>query len=236
LSTDMAAIAHRLDALEASLVKSGALIPADLEHFLRSLRGDAGGPVQPTNDKAGEASRPSTIKADARPTAVGKDAPRADQDPDSDTEGAALTLEHLAFGRSKMDGSHAIPHFAHGRISTVSKTAPNNSYHLARAGDSPSSKGYPAEGMWTSPSGPRHGSGPIMTEAKRRGSALGVSEEERAKRIDELLDLVGPTDVFDMVWRKTDLAMRALTKLLPSRERGELLVKTVSRIMLDVSV
>jgi hypothetical protein len=66
---------------------------------------------------------------------------------------------------------------------------------------------------------------------QRKGSRSFVetlTPEERAMRIDALLDLIGPMDVFDLFYRRTDVAMRALTKVLPSRERGELLVKAVS--------
>jgi hypothetical protein len=48
-------------------------------------------------------------------------------------------------------------------------------------------------------------------------------------RIDALLDLIGPTDVFDLFYRRTEVALRALTKVLPTRERGEMLVKAVSQ-------
>lgn len=63
-------------------------------------------------------------------------------------------------------------------------------------------------------------------QPQRYGAEL--SDEERRIRIDALLDLIGPTDVFDMFYRKTDVAMIATTKVLPSREKGEILVRTVS--------
>ena len=62
-----------------------------------------------------------------------------------------------------------------------------------------------------------------------------LSPEEKGKKMDELLDLIGPTEVFDLFYRKTDLAMRALTRVLPSRERGELVVRAVSVLCMDPS-
>lgn len=59
-----------------------------------------------------------------------------------------------------------------------------------------------------------------------------LSPAERGARIEALLDLLGPTDVFDLFYRRTDVALRALTRVLPSRERGELLVNAVSWIPL----
>jgi hypothetical protein len=47
-------------------------------------------------------------------------------------------------------------------------------------------------------------------------------------RIDALLDLIGPTDVFQLFYRQSDVGLRALTKMLPGTDRGELLVKNVS--------
>jgi hypothetical protein len=53
--------------------------------------------------------------------------------------------------------------------------------------------------------------------------------EERDKRIAELVDLLGPTDIFDLFYKKTDVALVAIAKVFPSRQRGELLVRAVSR-------
>jgi hypothetical protein len=43
-----------------------------------------------------------------------------------------------------------------------------------------------------------------------------------------LLEVLGPTDVFDMLYRQTDVVLHALTKVLPTRERGEILVRALS--------
>lgn len=218
---DLAQVAHRLDALEAALVKTGALLPADLEHFLRTMR-------------AGEYGLEGHLDGERRVKMEHPGPTTADQETVDDTEGAALTLEHLAFGRSRVEGSHSIPHFGSRVTSSVSRSAPNNNYHLARsslshgAGVSPSGSGSPNEH--------RKPSGPAETLGSARASIPGgksyaetLTPEERAMRIDALLDLIGPTDVFDLFYRRTEVALRALTKVLPTKERGEMLVKAVSR-------
>ncbi|WVQ80090.1 hypothetical protein IAT38_002191 [Cryptococcus sp. DSM 104549] len=207
-TADLTVVTHRLDALEAALLHSGALRRADLEHFLKSLQeSDAGA---------------SSVRRYNKPTQVPL-ALREEQAVD-DTEGAALTLEHLAFGRSRADGSHAIPHFA-SRLSSVSKPAPNNDYHLARSltlHQSP--PGGPGGDPGSSGSG-RKSSMNISTPEVRGGEKRpNLSPEERQAKVEALMDLLGPTDIFDIFFKKTDLAIVALTRLLPSRQRGELLV------------
>nr|XP_019008195.1 nuclear protein [Kwoniella pini CBS 10737]OCF46976.1 nuclear protein [Kwoniella pini CBS 10737] len=192
-TSELAALAHRLDALEASLVKNGALRPTDLDHFLNILReGEGGGPQQAL----------------------------AEEETVDDTEGAALTLEHLAFGRSRADGSHSMPHFG-SRLSSVSRPAPNNDYHLAKS-IVPQQIAGPQTSGALSPSMMSH-SNVTSDGPKYEGSRLSL--EERAQKIDQLLELLGPTDIFDLLYRKTDVAIVALTRLLPSRQRGEVLVK-----------
>jgi hypothetical protein len=55
-----------------------------------------------------------------------------------------------------------------------------------------------------------------------------MTHEERRRRVEELVDLLGPTDIFDMFHRKTDVGLVAIAKVLPTKERGELLVGAVS--------
>lgn len=148
--------------------------------------------------------------------------PLTEEETVDDTEGAALTLEHLAFGRSRVDGGHSLPHFGARYPSTVGRSAPNHSYHLAKSANNHS----PAVGMMISPGAHdvtiRHG-------GKSSGAKSSpLSNEERNKYAEQLLDLLGPMDVFDMFYRKTEVMVRAVTKVLPSKERGEILVKAVS--------
>nr|ODN88678.1 nuclear protein [Cryptococcus depauperatus CBS 7841] len=196
-ASDIAIVNHRLDALEASLLKSGALRKADFDYFLKS-----------------RSESDSTAAAALRRKA------KHDDNVVDDTEGAALTLEHLAFGRSRADGSHAIPHFA-ARLSSVSRPAPNNDYHLAKSSFPiyPSSPGYnPGSASSTG-----HKMDTNLSTPEEKGKPI-LSQEERQQKIEQLLDILGPLGVFDLFFRKTDLAMVALTKLLPFRQRGELLV------------
>nr|XP_018265162.1 nuclear protein [Kwoniella dejecticola CBS 10117]OBR87320.1 nuclear protein [Kwoniella dejecticola CBS 10117] len=214
-TSELAALAHRLDALEASLVKNGALRPSDLDHFLNILReGEGGSSLPPVSAKRSN-SKPV-------PATGGPQQALAEEETVDDTEGAALTLEHLAFGRSRADGSHSMPHFG-SRLSSVSRPAPNNDYHLAK---SIVPQQIPSGAFGSGPHGALSPS--IATpDAARYGEVSGakLSLEERAQKIDQLLELLGPTDIFDLFYRKTDVAIIALTRLLPSRQRGEVLVK-----------
>lgn len=216
-TSDLAALAHRLDALESSLIKSGALLPADLERYLKGTREQMAS-FQPT----------PTYGA---PTLPEKGPPLAEEETVDDTEGAALTLEHLAFGRSRVDGGHALPHFAMRYPSTVGRSAPNHDYHLAKTSSNQSPLGSSGTGI--SPGGVVHGGPGLGQDVTLKSSPLGIgqsnlSREERAKKIDKLLEVLGPTDVFDMLYRQTDVVLHALTKVLPTRERGEILVRAVS--------
>lgn len=227
-ATDLANLAHRLNALEASLVKTGALIPSDLEFYLTGMRSRLAD-FSSASDARPSDSKTARNVSSGVPTGVSES-----EEAVSDTEGAALTLEHLAFGRSRVDGSHSMPHFGARLPSTVGKPAPNNNYHLAKAtgpvGASPGSAGLYQDHSRKSSLGVADGKGLMDTKPERGESVYldTMTEEERLTRINALLDLLGPTDVFDMLYKKTDVAMAALTKVLPTRERGELLIKTVS--------
>ncbi|KAK8847674.1 hypothetical protein IAR55_005533 [Kwoniella newhampshirensis] len=214
-TSELAVIAHRLDALEASLLKSGALRPADLDHFLKTLRD-------------GDLAAPSTSlsRSKSKPTHSPSSHPYPEGETVDDTEGAALTLEHLAFGRSRVDGSHSLAHFG-ARQSSVLRPIPNNDYHLAKMNLPPYSPSNPTAALDNGAALRRKTSLNYVSGGEygpNRGADL--SADERMVKIEQLLDLLGPTDVFDMFYRKTDVAFIALTRLLPSRERGELLVRT----------
>jgi hypothetical protein len=267
-SADLAVIAHRLDALEAALVKSGSLRPGEVDSLLKQFRADQ---TQMASVKSGAStSHPeSSTKVTNGKRKLEEDAVDMDE-----AEGAALTLEHLAFGRSRVDGAHAIPHFGARAQSSVGRAVGNNNYHLARSSFSHGQSGAKDPGSGSPMSSPEvrrksslnissvpgmpgmpgvHGERPPPNKAaglsgsKGAGAGAGagasagektrqqsvtsygeqLSAEERQVRIDALLDLIGPTDVFELFYRKTDVALRAFTKVLPSTEIGKLLVKTV---------
>lgn len=308
-----------MDALEAALIKSGSLQQGDLDHFLKSLRGDlphhpphaeADGKIAsepltsvpaplPVSLPPNASSSAFTTTTDAeKSSGIGIRKAGADEDAvDADeAEGAALTLEHLAFGRSRVEGAHAIPHFGARVPSSIQRHVGNNNYHLARSGiphsgsgpgnkspgtgspitspetrrksslnisvsgipggpssasaaavaaagggsggrESPSRPPLPGKGSGSGSSLPlphSHGHGHEHAPVGRTslsvtaGYAETLTQEERQMRIDALLDLIGPTDVFELFYKKTDVALRAFTKVLPNTERGRLLVKTVS--------
>ena len=207
-TSDLALLAHRIDALETSLIKSGALLPSDLEHYLKSTRENTANFPLP-RDQLGAGTVPAERLL-----------PTAFEETMDDTEGAALTLEHLTFGRSRMGPSHHLPHFGARHGPSPGRVASNNSYQLARSG-SLAMQG--PLGMEISPGGTYDGSTLLGSKYSD------VSPEEKARQIDTLLDVIGPTDIFDLFYRKTDVALRALIKVLPRREKGEMLVNAVSQ-------
>lgn len=218
-SNDLAILAHRVDALETCLIKSGALLPADLEHFLQSSRSllasYPGTPTRLTAILPATAGLPQEVE----------------QDETNGTEEAALTLEHLAFGRSRVEGSHAIPHFGARLPSSVSKPVLNNNYHLARTSMAVThshSAGYHGFSSGSSAQNSPMGLPESVHERRRSTLAASFTVEEKQARVDAFLEVVGPTDGFDLFYRKTDIGMTALSKILPTRERGEILVKEVS--------
>lgn len=179
---------------------------------------------------------------------------------DDDTEDAALTIEHLTFGRSRVAGGHSIPYFGARHPSSVGRKEPNNDYHLARtAHSSPSSRDAPP--LHPHP-GPSSGSPSHVLPQPTKRSSLNVevksesergrertqqpldqhqttkqlsqrfmdtlSYEERMARMDALLDIMEPTDLIDMFWRRTDVGYRYLMKIFPDPEKGRFLVNAVS--------
>lgn len=167
---------------------------------------------------------------------------------DDDTEDAALTIEHLTFGRSsRVVGGHSMPYFGASHPSSIARREPNNDYHLARTSHS-SPIGH-ASALHQS-SNVRGGSGsPSRPQQPARKSSLNVqsksvkteptnlppkrfadtlSHEERMTRMDALLDIMEPTDLVDMFWKKTDVAMRYLMMIFPDAEKGKFLVNAVS--------
>lgn len=202
---------------------------------------------------------------------------------DDDTEDAALTIEHLTFGRSGVAGGHSIPYFGARHPSSIGRKEPNNDYHLARTAHS-SPSGRDAPPLHPHP-GPSSGSPSRVLPLPTKRSSLNVevkserdrgrerewerdhqtqnqdqnqsrnqnqtslqqheerqqttkqlgkrfmdtlSYEERMARMDALLDIMEPTDLIDMFWRRTDVGYRYLMKIFPDPEKGRFLVKAVS--------
>lgn len=214
----------------------------------------------PTASSSGAGGGPSS-GAKRRADGAGPDMDNGHNVPpkmDDDTEDAALTIEHLTFGRSRVAGGHSIPYFGARHPSSVGRKEPNNDYHLARtAHSSPGSQLPPIlhpipthAPASTSPG--RAGHGPpqptkrsslnveVKSEAPNTQHQIGgsggsgkrfldtLSHEERMARMDALLDIMEPTDLIDMFWRKTDVAMRYLMKIFPDAEKGKFLVNAVS--------
>jgi hypothetical protein len=203
---DLANLAHRVDALEAALIKAGSLVPADLEKCLTQIR-----------SKVVVAPAPESAHAPAANPPMGNQMHDDDGENVSDTEGAALTLEHLAFGRSRVDGSHSLPHFRDRRISSVMKPVPGQGYHLASSGHA----------AGESPSQLHQNGAAIYSPGHKRPSIdikSSTTAEERTAHMLALADTMHPGDVFDMYFKKTDIILNALTRVLPDQKRGEILV------------
>jgi hypothetical protein len=131
--------------------------------------------------------------------------------------------------------------------SSVGRKEPNNDYHLAKTSNS-SPLGRPSalhNHSHGEKNGGRGGSGSPSGHLARpaRKSSMNLtfreplhpqryadtlSNEERITRMDALLDILEPTDLMDMFWRKTDVGMRYLMKIFPDAEKGRFLVNAVS--------
>lgn len=140
-----------------------------------------------------------------------------------------------------------MPYFGASHPSSIARREPNNDYHLARTSHS-SPIGH-ASALHQS-SNVRGGSGsPSRPQQPARKSSLNVqsksvkteptnlppkrfadtlSHEERMTRMDALLDIMEPTDLVDMFWKKTDVALRYLMMIFPDAEKGKFLVNAVS--------
>jgi len=239
-TAELATVAHRLDALEAALIKNRCILPADIDNYVRSTIS-----MYPTEEPA---RRKDTTAVAGPSTAPGIDGghnipPKMDDD----TEDAALTIEHLTFGRSRVVGGHSMPYFGASHPSSIARREPNNDYHLARTSHS-SPIGHAS--ALHQHSNVRGGSGsPSRPQQPARKSSLNVqsksvkaeptnlppkrfadtlSHEERMTRMDALLDIMEPTDLVDMFWKKTDVAMRYLMMIFPDAEKGKFLVNAVS--------
>ena len=133
-----------------------------------------------------------------------------------DTEGAARVLERLAFGRLRVDGQvTAVPHFGARVLSDLRSYSPDGLRPTPISG-----------GRAISPT--KSAEGDAATRRTFIGLGPAASEAERSRRTDELLDLLGPTDVVNVFFRQTDLVLRLLVRMLPTRVHGEALVKAVS--------
>jgi hypothetical protein len=185
---------------------------------------------------------------------------------DDDTEDAALTIEHLTFGRSRVAGAHSMAYFGASHPSSIGRREPNNDYHLARTSNSSpighasalqahshmrGGSGSPSSGHSHGGNSLGHGSrpGPGTVQPARKSSsnlataqiksendnprprrfADTLSHEERMARMDALLDIIEPTDLVDMFWKKTDVGTRYLMMIFPDAEKGKFLVNAVSR-------
>ena len=141
-------------------------------------------------------------------------------DGDSDTEGAAMTLEHLAFGRGRADSSQTIPldqshlhsakpsAFANGTFPAVYPRRLENDA-AGTAFYTPSNKPSVNGSLGSSGDG-----GPNRVDAV----------QGNAKKVLEALE---PTEIFSMFYQRSDVFVRALLSVMPSSDKGEILVRTV---------
>jgi hypothetical protein len=179
------------------------------------------------------------------------------KDGDSDTEGAALTLEHLAFGQRKTE--QQVQTGGNPFAAITDQIVPVPLPLL------PVSSGSGGPGPGGSGAGSGSGSGQGANTAEGGNSLMSQVEEMQQEplnmtvRMDQLenpavvvrtrpsdgsspgrnrnglgsssnvLTALDPTEVFSIFYQRSDVYVRALLSVLPDRQRGELLVQQVSR-------
>lgn len=245
-TAELATVAHRLDALEAALIKNRCILPADIDNYVRSAVSMY--PSEEPNTRRKETTTAAPIAGPSGSAPEMGDGHNISSKMDDDTEDAALTIEHLTFGRSRVVGGHSMPYFGASHQSSIGRREPNNDYHLARTSHSsplghasalhqhsnirggsgsPGRPGQPARKSSLNVQLKTVKAEPTNLPPKRFADTL--SHEERMARMDALLDIIEPTDLIDMFWKKTDVAMRYLMMIFPDAEKGKFLVNAVSK-------
>jgi len=235
-------------ALESILSQAGILAPGQLENILGgkgkltlvsldhtlpngSYRTSTSGPV----------NNPADTSADAGDG----------QEAESDTEGAALTLEHLAFGRRKQEQGAGSSHSTHTNAGPGSMLRRNVSENNGVGpADLSFEMGDSLRGQANNPFG-RPGASSLVsrdpTEVYPHSmtfsvlppgtTAAGVpanllpqlpmllKENMSGPVRSEVLDALNPMEVFSVFYQRNDVFVKALLSALPDRSKGELLFR-----------
>jgi hypothetical protein len=237
-------------ALESILSQAGILAPGQLENIL-------GG-----KGKLTLVSLDHTLPNGSYRTSTSGPVNNADasadigdgQEGESDTEGAALTLEHLAFGRRKQEQGAGSSHSTHTNAGPGSMLRRNLS---EMNGMGPTDMSFEmGDGIRGQPVDPfgRPGASTIAVRDPSEvyphsmtfsvlppgTTAAGVPanllpqvplrlKENMAGPVrSEVLDALNPMEVFSVFYQRNDVFVKALLSVLPDRSKGELLVRSVS--------
>lgn len=238
-------------ALESILSQAGILAPGQLENIL----GGKGKLTLVSLDHTLPNGASASFRGNGNNTApTGSDiveeiAEGGEQE--SDTEGAALTLEHLAFGRRKQEQGAGSSHSTHHNAGPGSMLRRNVSDALGS--DPVFDTGDAMRGPAINPFG-RPGASAVVAKDPNDvfpysmtfsvlppgTSAAGVPahllpqlplrlKEKMAGPVkSEVLDALDPMDVFSIFYQRNDVFVKALLSVLPDRSKGELLVRSVS--------
>lgn len=159
-----------------------------------------------------------------------------DGEAESDTEGAAMTLEHLAFGRRKTE--HPEPGSnAHGPTFPQPVRSNSTGEH-DRVQPEPAMNGigvgeeFPHAALikYQQPfetSIPTTSSGALSNDMLPF-RPMNLKQKLNAPVDSQVLDALEPTEVFSIFYQRSDVYVKALLSVLPDRRRGELLVRQVS--------
>jgi hypothetical protein len=280
-TTDLTALQYRLSILESLLAESGIIAPDTLDDLIAhhstsasssthrrklSTTTNTANSVQPvvigTSVTAAGVPKPEPGGYGPGPSALGSADRQRDVEVDSDTEGAALTLEHLAFGQRKTGGQGPalIPTRSHSGTMTANRN--NNSTIIPAAMDMGGGRREsrtalgdalfqdskdlnqlrPLPGFRSSFDASITGAVGQQDRLTRMESSLGprqghvhdnlhvnptmVSSSSKPSTVHtDILNSLDPAEVFSLFYQRSDVYVRALLSVLPSRQRGELLVR-----------
>ncbi len=250
---DLVHVQQRLAALESILSQAGILAPGQLENILggkgkltlvsldhtlpngasASFRGTGGNTAPSGSDIVGE--------------------PGEGGEGESDTEGAALTLEHLAFGRRKQEQGAGSTHSTHHNAgpgsmlrrnaSDMNPTGETMGFEMGDAMRGPATNPFGRPGASTvSAKDPSEVFPYSMTFSVLPPGTTGsgvpahllpqvplrLKEKMGGPVKSEVLDALDPLEVFSLFYQRNDVFVKALLSVLPDRSKGELLVRSVS--------
>ena len=261
---DLTALQYRLSVLESLLAESGIISPGTIDDLIANVQSKpktvTNQPVVGTSlTAAGVPKVDSSAGGPAQGGVLGYGAStdrQRDAEVDSDTEGAALTLEHLAFGQRKTE--QQVPTLLSARsysgtgtgamntspvkISSGSKNGRRTSGmledHLDMKLHGGNTAGYNSSSVdaagtgfdiasvsnnkgMLSNHGSKSGRGQAYPNALNQASSTKMSGLVKST----ILDSLDPAEVFSIFYQRSDVYVRALLSVIPTREKGELLVK-----------
>jgi hypothetical protein len=258
---DLTALQYRLSVLESLLAESGIISPGTIDDLIANAQSK---PKTATNQPvvgtsltaAGVPKVDSSAGGPAQSGVLGYGASterQRDAEVDSDTEGAALTLEHLAFGQRKTE--QQVPALLSARSYSGTGTGAMNTSPVKLNSGSGSGRrtsgmiedhldtklnGGNKAGYRTSLDATGTGfdiasgnKGMLQTHGSKTGrgqaypNALNQASSTKMSGLvnSTILDSLDPAEVFSIFYQRSDVYVRALLSVIPTRAKGELLVK-----------